>query len=59
MDREQLGVRLQEAIDGIAAAAGRRAWGAPVLGAGLGLVVIGGGLAAFLLVWAVLVGLLN
>jgi hypothetical protein len=59
IDRERLGTSIQASIDSVAAAAGRDAWRALALGVGLALIVIGGGLAALLIVWAVLVGLLN
>lgn len=54
---DQLGERLQDALDSVEATAGRRGFGSVWLGAALAIGVIVFGIAAFILVFVVLVEL--
>ena len=56
--RPDYGYRLQDRIDAATRRAGRSTIGALLLGSGLALAVIVVGSATFLLVWAVLVGVI-
>ncbi len=53
-----LGSRIQDQIDGLDARAARFPGGRLLLGIALAAAVVLGGIGAFVLVWAVLVGLL-
>lgn len=57
--QEPLGTRLQTALDAFDGAVTARPLGAGLLGAGLALVVVIGGFAAFIVVWALLVGVIH
>ncbi|MGI8553838.1 MAG: hypothetical protein ACR2PL_24070 [Dehalococcoidia bacterium] len=54
-----LGSRLQAGLDGIELAARRQPAGGLLLGVGLALIVVLGGIVAFIVVWAILVGIVH
>jgi hypothetical protein len=56
---QPLGVRLQRVLDACESAATARRPGAALLGAALALAVVLGGLGAFVVVWALLVGVIR
>jgi hypothetical protein len=57
--RERTGAAIQQRVDALEQAAGASTAGALVLGVGLGIATVAGGLGLFIIVWAVLVGVLH
>ena len=55
---DTFGMMVQSGVDSVATATEGRPAAAMLTGVGLGLMVVGGGLLAFIVVWGVLVGLL-
>lgn len=52
---DQLGERLQDALDSVEATAGRRGVGSVLLGVALGIGVMAFGIAAFIVIFIILV----
>lgn len=58
-DRDSIGARVERRVDTLVRSVSARPLGAVALGAALASAAVLGGLSAFILVWAVLVGVLH